>query len=125
MDFVLFIFPFIIFPIIYTFSVPANPVIRFFEPTFFVYQLFHPKRRLYPQITCDIYIYIYIYGVGGVWVQFLGVRGHALVLFLLYVNVSGMRTRSRLSSQPFTIAAPWVLLQVRWLIPLVPWFHPG
>ena len=35
-----------------------------------------------------MYIYIYILGVGGVWVPLLGVRG--LVLFLFYVNVSGM-----------------------------------
>ena len=46
-----------------------------------------------------------------------GVKGPALVLFLFYVNVSGMRPRSRLSSQPLTIPAPWVLLRVRGLSP--------
>ena len=34
------------------------------------------------------------------------VMGPALVLFLFYVNVSGMRQQSRLSSQPLTILAP-------------------
>ena len=34
-----------------------------------------------------------------------GVKGPALVLFLFYVNVSGMRPRSRLSSQPLTTPA--------------------
>ena len=48
-----------------------------------------------------------------------------------YVNVSGIRLRSLLSSQPLTISAPWVLLRFRWSIPLVsPWvtvssFLPG
>ena len=45
-----------------------------------------------------------------------GVREPALVLFLFYVNVSGMR----LSYQPLKIPAPWVFLQVGWSIPLVP-----
>ena len=53
-----------------------------------------------------------------------GVRGPTLVLFLFYVNVSGIRPRSRFSSRPLTIPAPWVLLRVRWFIRLVPWFHP-
>ena len=48
-----------------------------------------------------------------------GVRGPTLVLFLFYVNVSGVRPRSRLSSQPLTLLVPWVLLRVRWSIPLV------
>ena len=38
------------------------------------------------------------------------VRGPALVLFLFYVNVSGISPLSRLSSQPLTTLAPWVLL---------------
>ena len=46
--------------------------------------------------------------------------GSALVLFLFFVNVSGMLLKSRLSFQPFTIPAPWVFLHVRWSIPL---FH--
>ena len=54
-----------------------------------------------------------------------GVRGPALVLFLFYVNVSEMRPRSLLSSQPLTIPVPWVLLRVKWSIPLVKWLHPG
>ena len=49
-----------------------------------------------------------------------GVRGPAFVLFLFYVNLSGMRPRSRLSSQPLTIPAPWVLIRVGWSILLVP-----
>ena len=52
-----------------------------------------------------------MYGVGGVrvgvWVQ------------LFYVNISRMRPRSRLSSQPLTIPTPWVI-RVWWCIPLVP-----
>ena len=47
-----------------------------------------------------------------------GVRGSALVSVLFYVNISGMR-------QALTIPVPWVLLRVRWSIPLVLWFHPG
>ena len=46
------------------------------------------------------------------------VKGPALV-FLNNVNISGMRPWSRLSSQPLTIPAPWVL-RVRWSIILVP-----
>ena len=45
------------------------------------------------------------------------VREPALVSFLFYVNVSGMRPRSRISSQLLTIPAPWFLLHVRWSIP--------
>ena len=65
-------------------------------------------------------IYIYIWG-GGVWVQLLGggVRGPTLVL-LIYMNVAGMRPRSRLSSQPLMIPAPWVFLRVGCSISLVP-----
>ena len=47
-----------------------------------------------------------------------GSGGPALVLFLFYVNVSGMRPRSCLSFQLLPILAPWVLLRVRWSIPL-------
>ena len=53
-----------------------------------------------------------------------GGRGPELVLFLLYVNVSGVRPWSRLSSQPLKIPAPWVLLRLRRSIPLFKWFHP-
>ena len=49
-----------------------------------------------------------------------GARGPAIVLFLFYKNVSGIRPWSRLSSQPLTIPAPWVILHVGWTIPLVP-----
>ena len=42
------------------------------------------------------------------------VRGSALVLFLSYMNVSGTHPRPRLSSQPLTILASWVILCVRW-----------
>ena len=48
-----------------------------------------------------------------------GVKGPTLVLFLFYVNVSGMKTRSPLSSHPMTIPIPWVTLRVRWTIPMV------
>ena len=57
---------------------------------------------------------------GGGWF-----RVTALVLFLFYVYVSGMRPRSRLSFQALTIPAPWVLLRVKWSIPLIKWFHNG
>ena len=35
-------------------------------------------------------------------------KGAALMLFLFYVNVSGMRQRFRLFSQLLTISAPWI-----------------
>ena len=47
-----------------------------------------------------------------------GVRSFVLVLFLFYVDVSGMRPLSVLSSKPLTIPTPWVLLHIRWSIPL-------
>ena len=57
------------------------------------------KLKLFKKIVTHthIYIYIYIYGVGdfNCW----GVTGPTLVLFFFYVNVSGMDTRSSLSSQ--------------------------
>ena len=46
--------------------------------------------------------------------------GLELVLFLFYVNVSGMLLQSHLSSQPLTIPAPWVFLYIGSSIPLVP-----
>ena len=49
----------------------------------------------------------------------------ALMLFLFYMNVSAIHLQFRLSSQPLTLPAPWVLLHVRWSIPLLKWFHPG
>ena len=53
-----------------------------------------------------------------------GIKESALVSFLyLYCIISGMRLQSRLSYQPLTIPVPWVLLRIRWFIPLVPWFH--
>ena len=57
--------------------------------------------------------------------NYLGVREPALVLLLFNVNVSGMRPRSLLSSQPWKIPAPCVILQVRVPTPLVLWFPPG
>ena len=42
------------------------------------------------------------------------------MLFLLYVNVSGMLPWSHLSSQPLTIPAPWIFLRIGWSITLVP-----
>ena len=69
----------------------------------------------------NFFIYIYIYmGRGESKFNSWGSGGSALVLFLFYVNVTGMRPRSRLSSQPLEIPASWVLLQVWWSIPLVP-----
>ena len=87
--------------------------------------------------TVHTYIHAYI-----VWAHFWRVRGPALVLSLLYVDVSGMRFLGLSSmegsleciwnapevsfvSQNLTIPAPWVFLPVRCSIPLVPWFHPG
>ena len=49
-----------------------------------------------------------------------GIRGSVLVLFLFYMNVSGMQLWSQLSSQTLTILAPWILLRIKWSIPLVP-----
>ena len=51
-----------------------------------------------------------------------GVKRSALVLFLFYVKVSG---GGLACPQPLTILAPWILLRVRWSIPLFKWFHPG
>ena len=78
-------------------------------------------------------------GVGESGFSCWGVRGPALVLFLFYVNISGMRLPGlssmlllfytnvsgmhrlfHLFSQPLTIPVPLVLLRVRWSIPLVP-----
>ena len=42
-----------------------------------------------------------------------------LMLFLFYVNVSGMYPQSHLPSQPLMILAPWVILHVGWSIPMV------
>ena len=47
-----------------------------------------------------------------------GVRRPEIVLFLFYVNVSGMNPRYRLSSHPLTILTPWVILCVGWTITL-------
>ena len=41
------------------------------------------------------------------------------VLFLFYVNVSGIRPPSRLSSQPLTVPGPSVILHIEWSIPVV------
>ena len=45
------------------------------------------------------------------------VKGPVVMSFLFYVNVSGMRPRSRLSSQPMTMPGSWVLLRARWSTP--------
>ena len=70
----------------------------------------------------DIYIYIYIDGVGESGFNCWGVRGPVILLFLFYANVSGICSRSRFSSQPLTTLAAWILLRVWWSIPLVPPF---
>ena len=82
------------------------------------------KRQGIIEDTSLQYIYINL-GRGESGFNCWRIRGSALVSFLFYVNVSGMRPRSRLSSQHLTISAPWVLLRVRWSIPLVKWFRPG
>ena len=46
------------------------------------------------------------------------VRGPIFMLFLFYVNVSGMCPQFCLSSQPLTIPVPWVLFHIRWFITL-------
>ena len=56
-------------------------------------------------------------GGGSLGSIFWRVRGTALVLFLFYVDVSGMHARSHLSFQPLMIPAPWVLLRIKWSIP--------
>ena len=48
------------------------------------------------------------------------VMGPTLVLFLFYVSVSGMRPRSRLSSQPLPKPTPWLYLHVGSSILMVP-----
>ena len=48
------------------------------------------------------------------------VRAPALMSFLFYMNVSGMRMRFYLSSQPLMTPAPWVLLHIGCSIP---WFN--
>ena len=47
-----------------------------------------------------------------------GVRGFRLMLFLFYINISGMCPQSCLSSQLLTILAPWVILCDWWSIPV-------
>ena len=51
-----------------------------------------------------------------------GIWGPTLLLFLFYVNVSGMRPRFRLPFQPLTIPAPWIFLLLGWSIILVPFW---
>ena len=70
--------------------------------------------------NCGIHTYMGLGDSGFNCWRGQGVKGSALVLFLFYVNVSGLRPRSRLSSQPLTILAPWVLLRVGRSIPLIP-----
>ena len=54
--------------------------------------------------------------------NFWVVRGPTLVLFLFYVNVSGVCRRFRLFTQPLTIPVPSVFLRVEWSLPMVvPW----
>ena len=50
----------------------------------------------------------------------VGSTGPVLVLFLFYVNVSGMCLQFRLSSQPLMIPASWILLCIKWSISMVP-----
>ena len=57
-------------------------------------------------------------GWGSLGPNVAGIWGPELVLFFFYVSVSGLR--SRLSFQPLTIPAPWVLLCVGWSITLWP-----
>ena len=64
-------------------------------------------------------VYKILLGGGESGFNCWGVRGPALVLFLFYVNVSRMCPQSRLSSQPFTLLAPWVYPPHRVV------FHPG
>ena len=54
-----------------------------------------------------------MWGVGSLGSIVGNVRRPAIVLFLFYVNISGMHLRPRLSSQPLMIPAPWVLLRIR------------
>ena len=79
--------------------------------TWWTYSFYPPP----PWHIEGIYIYVCIWG-WRVWVQLLG---PALVLFLFYMNVSRMHLHSCLSFQPLTMLPPWVLLHIRWSIPLV------
>ena len=58
----------------------------------------------------------YIYWGGRI----LGSRVSAFVSFLLYVNVSWMRSWSTLSSHRLTLPAPWGFLPVEWPITRAP-----
>ena len=55
------------------------------------------KYGKYVFFVKQILIYIYICGGVVIWVQLLGFRGSVLMLFLFYVNVSGIWSRSRLT----------------------------
>ena len=103
---------------LFIFSFPCFPVFPLLLSLNYIVPMSAACCEILPQI-------IYIYWVGGVWVHLLGVKRPAFVLFLFYVNVSGMGPRFRLFSQPLTIPAPWVLLHARWAITLVLWFHLG
>ena len=70
-------------------------------------------KHTHTQTRAHTYIY-YIWSLGSI----VGVAGGPRLLFLFYVNVSGMRPWSRLPSHPLTIPAPWVLLRVRGSVPL-------
>ena len=54
--------------------------------------------------------YMHIFWDERVTFNFWGFSGPTLVLFLFYVNVTGIRLRSRLSSNPLAIPAP----RVKW-----------
>ena len=84
----------------------------------------YPFTHSYIHINTHIHTHIYIVGRGILGSNVVGLSP-ALELIVIYVNLSGMRPRSRLSSQPWTIPAPWVLLRVIWSILMVPWLHPG
>ena len=51
--------------------------------------------------------------MGGVWVHLL--EGKVACAYIILVLLC-----SRLSSLPLMIPPPWVLLRVRWSVPLVP-----
>ena len=67
-----------------------------------------------------------IYMVGESGFNCWGVRGFAIVSFLLSVNVSGMRSYSAWLQKPFMVLDPWAIIHVGWpitcLVPL--WWLP-
>ena len=84
-----------------------------------IFDLSKPHPKYLNSETCSKESHIYILGVRECGFICWKVREPALVLFLLYVNVSGMCIWSYLSSQLLMMSAPWVIPRIAWPIPEV------